>query len=385
MPSDNDTNPQADPTTKAAYGLPELRKAMKTGAEGIRKLMKRVELPENCHNLLPTSLGVYGEKIPTLPRPLKLKARQRNTGEDTPTERSSNELMLQRTIDDCLSYFYSSAFVAGKPGFLGFSQKLFGPTQSRFAHRTGELTVHSAWVCDQFIGAKRLSDVVRASAPESCLKLEDDRPVSKLEKSVLRCLKNAATNAIPGDKAHLNVVRIFLKEELRFLEGVRQDIADGRPVTSDEVERLGDFLSSGSVETVSSMEPGSTPWSFNLVFFPEFSLHPLYHPYPSQVYIARLLAAPVAFEICRGLSELSRDRKRKQFIQKCRAPSCHKLFFTSRANAKACESTTAGEASSCKSEWDKYSRWLKNCGHKVDTQWNDADVIKQFMQFMASA
>jgi hypothetical protein len=377
MPSDNDTNPQTDSTTRAAYGLPELRKAIRTRAEGIRKLMERAGLPKMCQSLL--SISSRDHTVEIIEPRLSRKASQRDTDDRESAEQSANELMLQHTIDVCLSYFYEQVFSLGEPSLLGFSQKLFGTRTFPTYHKV-ELPARSAWVCDQFISARRLSNVVETLASEGCLQPEDDRHVSKLEKSVLRCLKDAVTDAIPADKAHLNVVRIFLREECEFLEGVQEKINERRPVTSDDAERLGDFLTLGSVKTVSNMESGATPWSFDLVFCPLFTPPPHYYPYPVQVRIARLLAAPVAFEICRELSGLSQDRNRKPYIQMCHAPACQKLFFTSRANAKVCESTVPGKTSPCKLEWDRFLRWLRKCGHNVDTRWNDAGLIKRFIK-----
>ena len=160
----------------------------------------------------------------------------------------------------------------------------------------------------------------------------------------------------------------------------KQEIDEGQPMTSDDAKRLGAFLSLGLVGTVSKMKPDAKPWSFDLVFFPVFSLNPLDRMCPIQVYIARLLAAPAAFEICLRLSELSRGKNRKRYVRKCHAPSCRKLFFTNRANAKGCERTEPGAVSRCKLEWDRYSRWLKKCKYDVATKWDDAELMSRFLE-----
>jgi len=381
MPTDSDTNPQTGPTTRAAYGLPDLRKAIRAGARGIKKLMECAGLPTMYQNELSAGYGIPEGIMAALGSSREVEPRDK-TGDES-AEPLTDERLLQRTIDECLSYSCRQVLRPSRISLFEFRQ-MFLVNRAWLAHRKDGLAACLVWVCDQFIGAKLVSDVVKQFASGRHLELEDDRPISRFEKSVLRCLKGAAMGSIASGKAHLDLVRIFLREELRFLESVLQGIDEGQPVTSDDAERLGAFLSLGSVETVHDMEPGSTPWSFKLVFFPVFSPYSFENLYPSQMRIARLLAAPVAFDICLELSELSRGTKRKRYIRKCRAPSCRKLFFTSRATAKACKSTESGEVSPCKSEWDKYSRWMKNCTYDADTQWNDADVIKQFMQFIKS-
>ena len=219
MPVDDDTNTQGTTPARSAYGLPELRTAIRAGAKGISKLMERAGLLEACHNLAPTGFGVYDVVTATPPR--SRKARQPDAAGDTSAEQLSSELLLQRTIDDCLAHFHRGAFALGKPGLLGFSQQLFGH-RAWSAHNSGNLAAHSVWVCDQFIGAECLSEVVEPFASEGCLELKNDRPVSKLEKNVLGCLREAATGSIDGAKAHLDIVGMFLEEEILFLEGLKQ-------------------------------------------------------------------------------------------------------------------------------------------------------------------
>jgi len=283
---------------------------------------------------------------------------------------------IHSVIDLYLQYFFVPPFkrvdrsTSHQP--VSFSKELFGQKQLRSVGK--EDRAQRTWVCDKFLGAKDLEEVAHSAGPEACLVLNpnDNREIRPLEEEVLHVLKKA--NAMPeyDPWSDWELVRLFLKEHCSFLTRIRKSHRKV-PLPAEDGQRLSRYLKYGTVDVLYDrhveLPPKPKPnefeskrWSFGMRFFPDTAkaLERFVHREPLHVCIARLLAAPVAFQVCREMAEFAGGDQRKKFIRKCHSPDCDKFFYSSRADAKCCESTIRGRASKCKTAYDNQRQAAKD-------------------------
>lgn len=66
----------------------------------------------------------------------------------------------------------------------------------------------------------------------------------------------------------------------------------------------------------------------------------------------------------------------------CHAPSCGKLFYSARADARACPKRNRLEdRSACKLEWDRYCRRLKDLRRNIEDDWADEELQADFREY----
>jgi len=311
---------------------------------------------------------------------------------------------IAANVDDYLGYFFSRAFnppdrPAGTERDLPFSCQLFG--QKRLESSGGTSTAEQyAWVCDSFVKCKRLKDIAELAGDDACRGLHEDRKIDALEKSVLKLLGKAIREPECRATCDWELTQLFLRDENTFLSGVHKKVKE-KPLSKSEAERLAGYLGYGIVNAVSRLLPGVEPWSFRVEFYidrhdsvvcPEdrarspmpgaMRAQSLYSG-PRHAGLARLLAAPAAFEVCTELAEYARDPKRDKFIRKCRNPRCRRLFYTNDARAKCCPSKSPGHVSPCKNQWDNFSRHLEDefpsDDDAADLHWDEDDVISAYL------
>ena len=93
---------------------------------------------------------------------------------------------------------------------------------------------------------------------------------------------------------------------------------------------------------------------------------------------ADALCAPIAFQLAVALVQ---SQPWPRFKVTCRAPSCRRVFYSGRKNAVTCQRTSSrGDRSACKAEWDAYRKWLQKQHRDPENCWADAGLTAGFLK-----
>ncbi len=93
---------------------------------------------------------------------------------------------------------------------------------------------------------------------------------------------------------------------------------------------------------------------------------------------AKMLLIRPAFTLAK---QLQRKCAKPRFIRQCRAPSCGKVFYTGRKDAKSCPGSQGYKKNKCALEWVRYKRYLTKTGKNPERNWDNEQLKKAFISY----
>lgn len=192
-------------------------------------------------------------------------------------------------------------------------------------------------------------------------------------KTAFGLILKALNNKISEPEVFWRCAWKFTKIKMEYLITIENKIIADYPLSDDEFDSLNCYIRYGIPQGYWFIDQNGKQ-SYKLYLDIEECWINMY----DLSKVATLVLVQPAFQIAQLLQQKTLSPR---YVGICRAPSCHKRFYTGRQNATSCPGSQGNKKNKCALEWIRFKRYLEKTGSNPEESWEKKSLQEEFMKY----